>query len=173
LSITSRTPGLILAAPASGSGKTTISLALMRAFHRQGLRVAPAKIGPDYIDPGFHSAACARQSLSLDAWAMRPETRATLRAALCQDSDLIIAEGVMGLFDGAADGSGSTADIAAETGWPVILIVDVAGQAASAIATLRGFATHRSDIQIAGVLFNRPIAIFLSPVWDTCHGKLA
>lgn len=117
--------------------------------------MAPAKIGPDYIDPGFHSAACARQSLSLDAWAMRPVTRATLRAALCQDSDLIIAEGVMGLFDGAADGSGSTADIAAETGWPVILIVDVAGQAASAIATLRGFATHRSDIQIAGVLFNR------------------
>lgn len=155
MSVTSRTPGLILAAPASGSGKTTISLALMRAFHRQGLRVAPAKIGPDYIDPGFHSAACARQSLSLDAWAMRPETRATLRAALCQDSDLIIAEGVMGLFDGAANGSGSTADIAAETGWPVILIVDVAGQAASAIATLRGFATHRSDIQIAGVLFNR------------------
>jgi cobyrinic acid a,c-diamide synthase len=127
----------------------------MRAFHRQGLRVAPAKIGPDYIDPGFHSAACRRQSLSLDAWAMRPETRATLRAALCQDSDLIIAEGVMGLFDGAADGSGSTADIAAETGWPIILIVDVAGQAASAIATLRGFATHRHDIQIAGVLFNR------------------
>ncbi|MDF1749316.1 MAG: cobyrinate a,c-diamide synthase [Alphaproteobacteria bacterium] len=149
------TPGLILAAPASGSGKTTVSLALMRAFHRHGLRIAPAKIGPDYIDPGFHSAACGRDSLSLDAWAMRPETRADLRESLNRNSDLILAEGVMGLFDGAADGTGSTADIAAETGWPVIMILDVAGQSASAIATLRGFATHRPDVQIAGVLFNR------------------
>lgn len=155
MSGTAGIPGLILAAPASGSGKTTISLALMRAFYRQGLRVAPAKIGPDYIDPGFHSAACQRQSLTLDAWAMRRETRAMLCETLRQDSDLIIAEGVMGLFDGAADGTGTTADIAAETGWPIILIVDVAGQAASAIATLRGFATHRTDIHIAGVLFNR------------------
>jgi cobyrinic acid a,c-diamide synthase len=149
------TPGLILAAPASGCGKTTLSLALMRAFYRQGVRVAPAKVGPDYIDPGFHSAACMRQSLSLDGWGMRQGTRATLCQTLSQDSDLILTEGVMGLFDGAADGTGSTADIAAETGWPVILILDVAGQAASAIATLRGFASHRSDITIAGVLFNR------------------
>ena len=128
MSVTAGTPGLILAAPASGSGKTTISLALMRAFHRHGLRVAPAKIGPDYIDPGFHSAASGRQSLTLDGWAMRPETRAMLCETLRQDSDLIIAEGVMGLFDGAADGTGTTADIAAETGWPIILIVDVAGR---------------------------------------------
>lgn len=148
-------PGLVIAAPASGSGKTTVSLALMRALTRQNARIAPAKIGPDYIDPGFHEAACGRPSITLDAWGMRAETRAGLIAGLSRDADLILAEGVMGLFDGAADGTGSTADLAAEAGWPVLLVVDVKGQAASAAAIVRGFATHRPDIQIAGVLFNR------------------
>ncbi len=155
LSSGSSPPGLIIAAPSSGSGKTTVSLALMRAFHRTGLRVAPAKIGPDYIDPGFHRAACDRASLNLDPWAMRSETRAALIGNLAADSDLILAEGAMGLFDGAADGTGATADLAAETGWPVLLVVDVTGQAASAAAVVRGFARHRADVRIAGILFNR------------------
>lgn len=147
--------GLVIAAPASGSGKTTVALALMRALSRRDVRVAPAKIGPDYIDPGFHATACGRPSVNLDPWAMRAETRAALIAGLSRDADLILAEGMMGLFDGAADGSGSTADLAAEAGWPILLVVDVTGQAASAAAVVRGFAAHRPDCAIAGVVFNR------------------
>ena len=152
---TAPAPGLILSAPASGSGKTTVALALMRALARHGLRVGPAKVGPDYIDPGFHTAACGRPSITLDPWAMRAETRGALAGQLGADSDLIVAEGAMGLFDGAADGRGSCADLAAETGWPVLLILDVKGQSGSAAAILRGFATHRPDIAIGGVLLNR------------------
>jgi cobyrinic acid a,c-diamide synthase len=148
-------PGLVIAAPASGSGKTTVALALMRALARQNARVAPAKIGPDYIDPGFHAAACGRVSVNLDPWAMRAETRAALIAGLSRDADLIVAEGVMGLYDGAADGSGSTADLAIEAGWPVLLVLDVKGQAATAAAVVRGLAAHRRELRIAGVLFNR------------------
>ncbi|NMM45062.1 cobyrinate a,c-diamide synthase [Rhodospirillaceae bacterium KN72] len=152
---TAPAPGLILSAPASGSGKTTVALALMRALARHGLRIGPAKVGPDYIDPGFHTAACGRPSITLDPWAMRAETRGALTGQLAADSDLIVAEGAMGLFDGAADGRGSCADLAAETGWPVLLILDVKGQSGSAAAVLRGFATHRPDITIGGVLLNR------------------
>ncbi|MEC9268645.1 MAG: cobyrinate a,c-diamide synthase [Pseudomonadota bacterium] len=148
-------PGLIIAAPSSGSGKTTISLALMRALRRSGLRIAPAKIGPDYIDPGFHAAACGHPSLNLDLWGMRAETRAALIDQLHFESDLILAEGVMGLYDGAADGRGSSADLAEETGWPILLVVDVKGQAATAAAVVRGLVTHRDDLRFAGILFNR------------------
>jgi cobyrinic acid a,c-diamide synthase len=148
--------GLILAAPASASGKTTLTLALLRHFRRIGKRVASAKAGPDYIDPAFHSAASARPCLNLDAWGMRRETIAALVAALERDSDLVLCEGAMGLFDGAGTaGEGSTADLAAITGWPVVLVVDVAGQSGSAAALLRGFLGHRADIRIAGVVFNR------------------
>lgn len=146
--------GLVIAAPASGSGKTVLTLGLLRALSRQGRRVASFKAGPDYIDPAFHVAATGQACRNLDPWAMRPGTIARLieRAA---DSELAILEGVMGLFDGALDGSGSTADLAAATGWPVLLVVDVRGQAGSAAALLRGFMTHRPDIAIAGAVFNR------------------
>jgi len=147
--------GLIIAAPASGSGKTVLTAALLRLLARHGLHVAAAKLGPDYIDPAFHAAACGRPCLNIDLWAMRPETVAALLGRLSFDSDITIVEGVMGLFDGAADGTGSTADFAALTGWPVVLVVDARGQAASAGALVRGFATHRPGVNIAGVIFNR------------------
>jgi cobyrinic acid a,c-diamide synthase len=148
-------PGLIIAAPASGSGKTTVTLALLRRFRRDGVAVASFKIGPDYIDPGFHAAASGRDCPNLDPWAMRPATVARLLRSVQDGAELVLGEGVMGLFDGAVDGTGSTADVAALTGWPVVLVVDVRGQAASAAALLRGFAGHRADVHVAGVIFNR------------------
>ncbi len=148
-------PGLILAAPASGQGKTVVTLAVIRALARGGIRVAAAKAGPDYIDPVFHTAAGGDPCFNLDPWGMRAQTLGALAAALGADSDLIVCEGVMGLFDGAADGTGSTADLAAATGWPVVLVVDARGQGASAAALVRGFAAHRDDVALAGVIFNR------------------
>lgn len=148
--------GLILAAPASASGKTTLTLALLRHFRRAGKPVACAKAGPDYIDPGFLGAASGTPCINLDAWAMRRETIAALVAALERQSELVLCEGAMGLFDGAgSSGRGSTGDLAALTGWPVVLVVDVAGQAGSAAALLRGFISHRPEVPVAGVVFNR------------------
>ncbi len=147
--------GLIIAAPASGSGKTVVTLAILRALTRAGIRVNSFKVGPDYIDPAFHAAATGRPCFNLDPWAMRPATIAHLLDRLGADTELIVGEGVMGLFDGAADGTGSTADLAATIGWPVILVVDVRGQAASVAALLRGFASHRADVAVVGVIFNR------------------
>ena len=144
--------GVVLAAPASGSGKTAIAAGLARALRRQGHAVQPFKAGPDYIDAGFLAAAAGRPCRNLDPWAMRGETFA---AALDTDADLAVVEGVMGLFDGAEGGGGSTADIAALTGWPVILVVDCARQGQSVAALLEGFARHRSDICIAGAVLNR------------------
>lgn len=150
--------GLIVAAPASGSGKTVFTLGLLRALCRRGVAVAAAKVGPDYIDPAFLAAASGATCANLDAWAMRPCTLAGRLAALASAS-LIVCEGVMGLFDGAAtppgEPSGSTADIAALTGWPVLLVVDASRQGASVAALLRGFRDHRSDVALAGVVFNR------------------
>lgn len=148
-------PGLLIAAPASGCGKTTITLALLRHLRRSGCAVASVKIGPDFIDPAFHSAASGRPCINIDGWAMRSATIAALVDQVGTDAELVLGEGVMGLFDGAADGTGSTADIAALTGWPVVLVLDVRGQAASAAATLSGFAGYRADVPIAGVVFNR------------------
>lgn len=148
--------GLVIAAAASGGGKTTITLGLLGHLKRKGLRVASAKAGPDYIDPAFHAAASGRPCINLDPWAMRPATLHTLLGALARDADIVICEGVMGLFDGAGRaGAGSTADLAAATGWPVVLVIDIAKQAGSAAALLRGFATHRPDVRIAGVVVNR------------------
>ena len=114
-----------------------------------------AKVGPDYIDPAFHSAATGRPCMNLDPWAMRAELRHQITNEQCQAADLILCEGVMGLFDGASATEGSTADIASATGWPVILIVDACAQAASAVAVVRGFADFREDVTVGGVIFNR------------------
>ncbi len=152
-------PGLIIAAPASGSGKTTITLGLLRLLRRQGLRVGSAKVGPDYIDPAFHAAASGAPCRTLDSWAMRPETLAGIADAATRDCDLLVCEGVMGLFDGAGlTGSGpdgSTAEIAALTGWPVVLVIDCAGMSGSVAAIARGFADFRKEVGIAGLLLNR------------------
>ncbi len=148
--------GLILAAPASGSGKTTLTLGLLRHLARAGHRVASAKAGPDYIDPSFHAVACGAPCFNLDPWAMRRVTLAGLVGQLERGAERIICEGVMGLFDGAGvSAAGSTADLAALTGWPVVLVVDARGQGASAAALVRGFAAHRPDVALAGIIFNQ------------------
>ena len=151
----SSAPALIIAAPASGSGKTMLTLALLRALRNRGVAVSSFKVGPDYIDSAFHQAACGRTCYNLDPWAMQPATLAGLLAQTGEAVELVIGEGVMGLFDGAADGTGSTADLAASAGLPVVLVVDVAGQAASAAAVIQGFAGFRADVRVAGVIFNR------------------
>lgn len=152
-------PGLIVAAARSGAGKTTVTLGLMRALARQGVAVQPCKCGPDYIDPAFHAAATGRPSFNLDTWAM-PETRiAAILAEAGRGADLILAEGVMGLFDGVGapgrSGCGATADLAALTGWPVLLVLDVSGQSETAAAIALGCLRYRADVSIAGVILNR------------------
>jgi cobyrinic acid a,c-diamide synthase len=149
--------GLIVAAPASGSGKTVVTAGLLRHLRACGINVAAAKAGPDFIDPTFHAVASGKPCLNLDVWAMRSATLSGLVAELEAASDLILCEGVMGLFDGTgAEGeAGSTAELAHLTGWPVVLVVDAHGQGASVAALLRGFATHRPPVPLAGVIFNR------------------
>ncbi len=150
--------GLIIAAPASGAGKTVITLGLLRALRRRGVAVSSAKSGPDYIDPAFHAAASGAACVNLDAWAMPPDA---LRAmAHRQPGRLLLIEGAMGLFDGApvvgaAMGKGSVADLAAVLGLPVVLVVDVARQGQSVAAVVAGLATMRVDVRIAGVILNR------------------
>jgi cobyrinic acid a,c-diamide synthase len=155
--IARRGRGLILAAPASGSGKTLLTAALLRALCGRGLRAAAAKSGPDYIDPTFHAAANGAVCRNLDVWAMRPETLAGLVGQLEASADIVLCEGAMGLFDGTGgDGEqGSTAALARLTGWPVVLVVDARGQGASAAALVAGFARHDPEVSLAGVVFNR------------------
>ena len=154
--------GLIIGAARSGAGKTTLALGLMRALARRGLKVGAAKCGPDYIDPAFHAAATGCDSLNLDSWTMREDLIARLAAHVGAGADIVIAEGAMGLFDGApaldahAPGrTGAAADIAAATGWPVVLVHDVSGQAQTAAAVMRGLAAHDPRISVAGVLLNK------------------
>ncbi len=143
--------GLILAAPSSGSGKTTVTLALLRLLARQGMAVRGAKSGPDYIDPRFHTAACGVECINLDAWAMRPER---LRE-LASGDDLLVIEGAMGLFDGAPpDGRGAVADLARHLGLPVVLVVDAGRMAQSVVPLVSGFATHDSTVRVAGIILN-------------------
>ncbi len=147
--------GLVIAAPSSGSGKTLITLGLLRALTRAGVAARGAKVGPDYIDPAFHRAATGHPCFNLDPWAMLPGRVHALAGAAGAEADIVVAEGVMGLFDGAADGSGSTADLAAMLGWPVVLVLDVMGQSTSAAAIVEGFGRFRDDVTIAGVILNR------------------
>jgi cobyrinic acid a,c-diamide synthase len=151
--------GLVIAAPASGSGKTVVTLSLLRALKNSGVNAASFKIGPDYIDPAYHAAASGDLCRNLDFWAMREDTLHRQRVSTVEESDLVITEGVMGLFDGATTGAmennGSTADAANWLNWPVLLVVDAKSQGASAAALVEGFANHREDITVAGVIFNR------------------
>ncbi|SFN39359.1 cobyrinic acid a,c-diamide synthase [Thioclava dalianensis] len=151
-------PGLLIAAPASGTGKTTLMLGLLRALTDRGLRVQPFKSGPDYIDPGFHQAASGQRSFNLDSWAM-PEAVLGQMVQVAQGADLVLAEGSMGLFDGVARpgecGTGSSAEMAQMMGWPVVLILDASGQAQSAAAVAQGFARFQPGLDVAGVVLNR------------------
>ena len=150
--------GLVISAPASGAGKTTLTLALARAYRDRGLTVQCFKSGPDYIDPAFHTAATGRISVNLDSWAMTSDTLHAL-AARGADADLILAEGSMGLFDGVAmpgaSGTGASADLAAMMGWPVLLVLDPSGQAQTAAAVAAGLRDFRPGVRIAGVVLNR------------------
>lgn len=147
--------GLIIAAPASGSGKTVVTLGLLRALNRRGLRASGAKAGPDYIDSAYHAAAAGGPCFNLDSWAMRRETLAALAAEAESAAEIVLCEGVMGLFDGGPDGAGSTADLAAATSWPVVLVADVNRQGASAAALVTGFAHFRGDVSVKAAIFNR------------------
>lgn len=151
-------PGLMIAAPASGTGKTTVMLGLLRALAQDGLSVQPFKSGPDYIDPAFHRAACGRASFNLDSWAMDDALMDGI-AAQAADADIVLAEGSMGLYDGVARpgaaGNGASAQIARRMGWPVLLVIDVSGQAQSAAATALGFMHYDADLPFAGVILNR------------------
>nr|WP_321444768.1 cobyrinate a,c-diamide synthase [uncultured Cohaesibacter sp.] len=148
-------PGLILAASSSNSGKTTLSLGLQRLFMRKGLKVAPAKTGPDYIDPAFHAVASGHPSINLDPWAMAPDALRARSQKQASGFDMLFVEGVMGLFDGAANGQGSTATLASILKLPVILVLDVKGQAQTAAAIANGIKLHDPDVIIGGVILNR------------------
>jgi cobyrinic acid a,c-diamide synthase len=147
--------GVIIAAPCSGSGKTVVTLALLRALAHSGLDIASAKVGPDYIDPRFHAAATGRPCLNLDQWAMRPGTMARHLTSLSKDAELIVIEGVMGLYDGPETGKGSTADLAIAFNLPVVLVVDCSHQAQSVAALVSGFGLFNPQLTLAGVILNR------------------
>ena len=149
---------LIVAAPNSGAGKTTVMLGLLSALKRKGIAVRAAKAGPDYIDPAFHAAATGGEAFNLDTWAMPPSLLDALLSETARDCDLLVIEGVMGLFDGAPGPRGRTgaaADLAARYALPVVLVLDVSAQAQSAAAVVRGFLSHDANVRIAGVVLNR------------------
>lgn len=151
-------PGLLVAAPRSGSGKTTVVLGLQRALARRGLRVRGVKCGPDYIDPAFHAAATGAPSFNLDSFAMSGTLLGAVASQAAGSADIVIAEGSMGLFDGIRQETGRTgasADIAALFGWPVILVLDVSGHAQSAAAVALGCARFDPRIDVAGVVLNK------------------
>ncbi len=148
---------LIVAAPASGSGKSSVTLGLLGALRRRGLAVAPFKVGPDFIDPGHHAAAGGRLSRNLDGWMCGRDRVLASFAAGCADTGLAVVEGVMGLFDGAdgASDAGSSAEIARWLGGKILLVVDARAQARSAAAVAKGFVDFAPGLEFAGVLYNR------------------
>jgi cobyrinic acid a,c-diamide synthase len=152
------TTGLLISAIRSGAGKTTVTLGLLAALARRGVRLRAAKAGPDYIDPAFHAAATGAPCVNLDSWTMPPPLLQALMARAAEGTDLVAVEGVMGLFDGVPAEplrNGSSASIATQFRLPVILVLDVTAQSQSAAAVVRGFATHDPDVRIASVVLNR------------------
>jgi cobyrinic acid a,c-diamide synthase len=149
------TKAIIIAAPGSGSGKTLVTLGLARALKNRGLKVATAKVGPDYIDPGFHAAATGAPCINLDLWAMGEELTRSLLEDAAFRHDVLLIEGVMGLFDGPKGAKGSTADLAALFGIPVLLVVDAGHQAQSIAALVSGFRNFRRTVDVAGLILNR------------------
>jgi cobyrinic acid a,c-diamide synthase len=149
---------LIIGAPRSGSGKTSVTIGLLRAFARRGVRVRGVKTGPDYIDPGFHAAATGSAGLNLDSWAMEPELLRHLLSQQAGDAELLLIESAMGLFDGIPVGNnrtGAASDLARLFGIPVLLVLDVSGQSQTAAAVAYGFAHYDPDVEIAACVLNR------------------
>ena len=152
------TRGLMIAAPRSGSGKTTLTLGLLRALGRSGRSVVGVKSGPDYIDPAFHAAASGAPSVNLDSWAMPRELVETLAGEAARGRELLLCEASMGLFDGVPGETGRTgasADVAAALDLPVLLMIDVSGQAQSAAAVVKGCVSYDPRIDVLGVVLNR------------------
>ncbi|MFJ2833336.1 cobyrinate a,c-diamide synthase [Streptomyces sp. NPDC087263] len=150
-------PRLVIAAPSSGSGKTTVATGLMAAFASRGLAVSPHKVGPDYIDPGYHALATGRVGRNLDAYLCGAELVAPLFGHGARGCDLAVVEGVMGLYDGAA-GEGelaSTAHVAKLLRAPVVLVVDASSQSRSVAALVHGFASWDPEVRVAGVILNK------------------
>ncbi|KUN04180.1 cobyrinic acid ac-diamide synthase [Streptomyces yokosukanensis] len=150
-------PRLVVAAPSSGSGKTTVATGLMAAFAARGLAVSPHKVGPDYIDPGYHALATGRAGRNLDAYLCGPELVAPLFLHGARGCDLAVVEGVMGLYDGAA-GEGelaSTAHVAKLLRAPVVLVVDASSQSRSVAALVHGFASWDPQVRVGGVILNK------------------
>ena len=145
----------LIAAPTSGSGKTTIARGLMALLVSKGLRVQPFKCGPDYIDTKFHEAVCHRPSINLDTFMATPEHVRALFNQYGADADVCIVEGMMGLFDGYDRDKGSSAEIASTLGIPVVLVVDAKSAAYSMAPLLQGFIHFRKDVRICGVIFNK------------------
>jgi cobyrinic acid a,c-diamide synthase len=149
-------PRLVIAGTHSGVGKTTVATGLLAALHAAGHRAAGAKVGPDFIDPGYHSLACGRPPRNLDPWLCGVDAIGPLAARAGDGADVLIIEGVMGLFDGAADGSpSSTGDVARMLDAPVVLVIDAGAMSASVAALVHGFATLDPSVGLAGVVLNR------------------
>jgi cobyrinic acid a,c-diamide synthase len=150
--------GLVISAPRSSSGKTIVTLGLLAALARRGVRVRAAKSGPDYIDPAFHAAATGFKGINLDSWAMPPSLIDALIADATKDAEVLVIEGAMGLFDGVPGvpgRSGAAADLAERLALPVILVLDVSGQSQSAAAVVAGFASYKPSVRIGGMILNR------------------
>ena len=148
-------PQFLIAAPTSGSGKTTVSRGLMALFVKKGLKVQPFKCGPDYIDTKYHEAVCGRPSINLDTFMASPEHVGGLYARYSADADVAVVEGMMGMYDGYDRDRGSSAEVARLLGIPVVLVADAKSAAYSMAPLLSGFINFRPDIRIAGVIFNR------------------
>ena len=145
----------LIAAPTSGSGKTTIARGLMALFTEKGYKVQPFKCGPDYIDTKFHEAVCHRPSVNLDTFMATSEHVRELFTHYGQDADVCVVEGMMGLFDGYDRDKGSSAEIAQALDIPVVLVVDAKSAAYSMAPLLQGFVNFRKNVRIAGVIFNK------------------
>jgi cobyrinic acid a,c-diamide synthase len=145
----------LIAAPTSGSGKTTIARGLMALFTEKGYKVQPFKCGPDYIDTKFHEAVCGRPSINLDTFMATPEHVKELFVRYGEQADICLVEGMMGLYDGYDRDKGSSAEIAATLKIPVVLVVDAKSAAYSIAPLLQGFIHFRKDVRIVGVIFNK------------------
>lgn len=147
--------GFLVSAANSGAGKTLITLALMRALKDMGVAVVPRKAGPDFIDPAFHKAATGVDSYNLDCWAMREKLIKNLAFGKKNDKEFLVVEGMMGLFDGAANGSGSSAELAKLLDLPVLFVVDVTSQSHSVAALVQGFMNFMPGLRFVGVILNK------------------